>query len=84
MARSRCGERDVCTPRAVKKENEICVETRFETSVILVASLLLPLVGLVAQEASSLLIEGPQGQTRVIQVQGKNYAEVDQLARITG
>jgi len=54
------------------------------TSVILVAILLLPLLVLVAQETSSLLIEGPQGQTRVIQVQGKNYVEVDELARITG
>jgi hypothetical protein len=54
------------------------------TSVTLVAILLLPLLGLVAQETSSLLIEGPQGQTRVIQVQGKNYVEVEQLARITG
>src|SRR6201981_4022387 len=54
------------------------------TLVILVAILLLPLLGLVAQETSSLLIEGPQGQTRVIQVQGKNYVEVDELARITG
>ncbi len=54
------------------------------TSVMLVAILLLPLLILVAQETSSLLIEGPQGQTRVIQVQGKNYVEVDELARITG
>src|SRR5271169_1875823 len=55
-----------------------------QTSVMLVVILLLPLLVLVAQEASSLLIEGPQGQTRVIQVQGKNYVEVDELARITG
>ncbi|MGB0036815.1 MAG: hypothetical protein WBP79_15200 [Candidatus Acidiferrales bacterium] len=54
------------------------------TSVILVAILLLPLLVLVAQETSSLLIEGPQGQAKVIQVQGKNYVEVDELARITG
>ena len=54
------------------------------TSVMLVAILLLPLLILVAQETTSLLIEGPQGQTRVIQVQGKNYVEVDELARITG
>jgi len=54
------------------------------TSVMLVAILLLPLLVLVAEETSSLLIEGPQGQTRVIQVQGKNYVEVDELARITG
>lgn len=55
-----------------------------QTSVMLVAILLLPLLVLVAQETSSLLIEGPQGQTRVIQVQGKNYVEVDEFARITG
>ena len=54
------------------------------TSVMLVATLLLPLLILVAQETSSLLIEGPQGQTRVIHVQGKNYVEVDEFARITG
>jgi hypothetical protein len=54
------------------------------TSVMLVTILLLPLLILVAQETSSLLIEGPQGQTRVIQVQGKNYVEVEELARITG
>ena len=46
--------------------------------------LLLPLLVLVAQETSALLIEGHQGQARVIQVQGKNYVEVEALARITG
>ena len=45
------------------------------TSVMLATILLLPLLILVAQETSSLLIEGPQGQTRVNQVQGKNYLE---------
>jgi hypothetical protein len=55
-----------------------------QTPVMLVAILLLPLLVLVAQETSSLLIEGPHGQTRVIQVQGKNYVEVDEFARITG
>jgi hypothetical protein len=54
------------------------------TSVMLAAILLLPLLILVAQETSALLIEGPQGQTKVIQVQGKNYVEVDEFARITG
>jgi hypothetical protein len=54
------------------------------TSVMLAAILLLPLLVLVAQETSALLIEGPQGQTKVIQVQGKNYVEVDEFARITG
>lgn len=51
---------------------------------VLAAILLLPLLILVAQETNSLLIEGPRGQSRVIQVQGKNYVEVDELARITG
>jgi hypothetical protein len=51
---------------------------------MLVAILLLPLLVLAAQETSSLLIEGPLGQTRVIQVQGKSYVDVDELARITG
>ena len=54
------------------------------TSLMLSTTLLLPLLILVAQETSSLLIEGPQGQTRVNQLQGKNYVEVDELARITG
>jgi hypothetical protein len=54
------------------------------TSVMLVAILLLPLLILVAQETSSLLIEGPQGRAKVIQVQGKDYVEVDEVARITG
>ena len=54
------------------------------TSMMLATILLLPLLVLAAQEASALLIEGQQGQTRVIQVQGKNYVEVDELARITG
>ena len=47
------------------------------TSVMLLTILLLPLLVLVAQETSALLIEGQQGQARVIQVQGKNYVEVE-------
>jgi hypothetical protein len=54
------------------------------TSVMLMTILLLPLLVLVAQETSALLIEDHQGQARVIQVQGKNYVEVEGLARITG
>jgi hypothetical protein len=54
------------------------------TSMMLVTILLLPLLVLAAQETSALLIEGQQGQARVIQVEGKNYVEVDELARITG
>lgn len=49
-----------------------------------VAILLLPLLVVAAQQASSLLLDGPQGQARVIQVQGKNFVEVDEFARITG
>jgi hypothetical protein len=51
---------------------------------MLVTILLLPLLVLVAQETSALLIEGRQGQAKVIQVQGKNYLEVNEFARITG
>lgn len=54
------------------------------TWVMLVGILLLPLLALMAQQVSSLLIDGQQGQAKVIQVQGKNYVEVDGLARITG
>jgi hypothetical protein len=51
---------------------------------MLIGILVLPLLVLMAQETSSLLIEGRQGQARVIQVQGKSYVEVDGLARTTG
>jgi hypothetical protein len=54
------------------------------SSMMLVTILLLPLLVLVAQETSALLIEGRQGQAKVIQVQGKNYVEVNEFARITG
>lgn len=55
------------------------------TSTMLVAVLLSPvMMVLVAQQTNSLLIAGPQGQARVIQVQGKNLVELDELARITG
>ncbi len=57
---------------------------RIRTSVMLVAILLLPLLVLVAEETSSLLIDGPQGKAKVTQVQGKNFVEVDEVARITG
>jgi hypothetical protein len=38
----------------------------------------------VAQQSGLLLIDGPQGEAIVTQAQGKNYVEVDELARITG
>lgn len=54
------------------------------TSAMLVTMLLVPILALLAQQMSSFLIDGQQGQAPVIQVQGKNYVEVDELARITG
>ena len=53
-------------------------------SVMLVTILLLPALILGAQQINSLLINGPRGQAKVIQVQGKNYVEVDEFARVTG
>src|SRR3974377_1611971 len=46
--------------------------------------LLLPLLVVLAQQTSSLTIDGQQGQAKVVQIQGKNYVEVDGLARLTG
>jgi hypothetical protein len=66
-----------------KKEDMIMHWKAIRTAVLLVAILLVSLLVLVAQQTSSLLIEGPQGQAKVIQVQGKSYVEVDELARIT-
>jgi hypothetical protein len=51
---------------------------------MLLVIVLLPLLFLVAQQTSSLLVDGPLGQARVIQVQGKNLVDVDEFARITG
>ena len=45
---------------------------------------LAPSLVLMAQQSGLLLIDGPQGEATVTQVQGKNYVEVDELARITG
>jgi hypothetical protein len=54
------------------------------TSVMVVLILLLPFPYTVTQQTSSLLIEGPSGQARVIQMQGRNFVDIDELARITG
>jgi hypothetical protein len=51
---------------------------------MLLAILLLPLLVLVAEQTTSLLVDGPQGKAKVLQVQGKNYVEIDEVARITG
>jgi hypothetical protein len=48
------------------------------------AILLVPFLVMVAGQTTSLLINGPQGEAKVIQVQGKNYVEIEELARITG
>ena len=45
---------------------------------------MLPLLVLAAQQISSLTVDGQQGQAKVVQLQGKNYVDVDGLARITG
>ena len=37
-----------------------------------------------AQQVSSLIVSGQQGQAKVVQVQGANYVEVNGLARLTG
>lgn len=52
--------------------------------IMLAMVLMLPLLVLVAQETNALLVEGQHGHARVIQVQGKNYVEVEGLVRITG
>ncbi|MGB7436982.1 MAG: hypothetical protein WBR26_28070 [Candidatus Acidiferrum sp.] len=36
-----------------------------------------------AQQTSSLVVSGLQGQAKVIQVQGRNYVDIDGLARLT-
>lgn len=68
----------------MKKEDMMMPRKAIATAVLLVTILLLPLLMLVAQQTTPLLIEGPQGQAKVIQVQGKSYVEIDELARITG
>lgn len=53
------------------------------TSVMLIAILFVPVLLLMAQQTSFLLIDGLKGEARVIQLQGKDYVEVEALARIT-
>jgi hypothetical protein len=54
------------------------------TSLVLAAVLSLPLLALLAEEKKSQIIEGPQGQAKVIQVEGKSYVAIDDMVRITG
>jgi len=51
---------------------------------MLAVMLLFSFLTLLAQQTSSLMIDGQPGQAKVIQIQGRNYVEVDGLARITG
>lgn len=53
--------------------------------VMLAALVTLPLLALTltAQQTNSLVVSGQPGQAKVIQVQGRNYVEVEGLARIT-
>jgi hypothetical protein len=52
---------------------------------VLAALLVLPLLtlALTAQQINSLAVSGQPGQANVIQVQGRNYVDVEELARIT-
>ena len=52
-------------------------------SVMLIAIMFLPLLLLMAQQTRFLLIDGMQGEARVIQLQGKDYVEVNALVRMT-
>jgi hypothetical protein len=56
-----------------------------KTLVITLVLLAVPLLALShsAQQLSSLIISGQSGQAKVIQVEGRNYVEVEGLARIS-
>jgi hypothetical protein len=56
---------------------------RWGTPALLLTSSVLAIGLIAAQQSSTLVISGQQGQANVIQVQGKNYVEVDGLARLT-
>jgi hypothetical protein len=66
------------------KEMAMTRKNKTRTGLILAATLCLPVMVLLAQQTTSLTIDGQQGQAKVIQVQGRNYVEVDGLARISG
>jgi len=53
---------------------------------VIAGAALLPLLGLslTAQQVTSLIVHGQSGSAKVAQVQGHNYVDVDDLARITG
>jgi hypothetical protein len=87
LAAKRSGERTfgILCRRHLPKMFAVAMRSiRAPRGAILAAILLLPLLVLVAQQKSSLLIDGPRGQARLIQVQGKNYVKADEVARITG
>lgn len=93
VAEARSGSGSAFTALANPYDQNICQlalkgchmrRKAIRTSLMVVAILLLPLLVLLAQNISFLLIDGQQGQARVIQVQGRNYVEVDELAQIMG
>jgi len=55
------------------------------TKWLLAGVLILPLLALtlVAQQSSTLVVNGQRGEARVVQVDGRNYVEVEALARLT-
>ena len=57
-----------------KKRNSWTIAALFTLSVLAVT--------LAAQQSTSLVVNGQQGDAKVVQVQGHNYVEIDGLARI--
>jgi hypothetical protein len=51
--------------------------------IVTAATLPLLAVGLAAQQATSLVVDGHSGTAKVVQVQGHNFVDVDGLVRIT-
>jgi hypothetical protein len=52
-------------------------------TLLLLLTLSMLALTIAAQQTSSLVVSGMQGQAKVIQAQGRNYVDVDGLARLT-
>jgi hypothetical protein len=52
-------------------------------TIVALLTLSLLAVTLAAQQSTSLVVNGQQGDAKVVQVQGHNYVEIDGLARLT-
>jgi len=57
-------------------------KTRWILATLLILSALA--LAIAAQQSSSLIVTGQSGTAKVIQVEGRNYVEVEGLARLTG